>query len=170
MKLSTRGRYSVMALVDLATHQKGRPVTLTDIATRQEISLSYLEQLFGKLRRAGLVRGVRGPGGGYVLNRPADRCRIADIVMAVDEPLNATRCQPGSPEGCRSDQSRCITHDLWQELSNQIYLFLSSVTVADVLENRILGRSGYLKATGAGINIANRPESVQDEERTQALS
>lgn len=143
MRLSTRGRYSVMALVDLAVHQSGRPVTLAEIAERQEISLSYLEQLFGKLRRAGLVKGVRGPGGGYLLARAAESCRISDIVMAVDEPIRVTRCKPGSAEGCRSDRSRCNTHDLWDELGNQIYLFLSSITIADVLANRILGRSGF---------------------------
>ncbi len=130
-----------MAIVDLALHQKGRPVTLAEIAERQEISLSYLEQLFGRLRRAGLVKGVRGPGGGYMLGRAPEDCRISDIIMAVDEPLSATRCKPGSPRGCRSDASRCITHDLWEELGNQIYLFLSSITVADVLDKRILGRS-----------------------------
>ncbi|MFQ5535023.1 MAG: Rrf2 family transcriptional regulator [Sphingomonadales bacterium] len=148
MKLSTRGRYSVMAVIDLAMHQCGKPVTLAEIAERQEISLSYLEQLFGRLRRAGLVKGVRGPGGGYLLNRSAETCRISDIVMAVDEPLKATRCKAGSPKGCRADRTRCVSHDLWEELGNQVYLFLSSITVADVLENRVLGRSGVFNPVG----------------------
>ncbi len=142
MKLSTKGRYAVMAMADLAIRSTGKPVSLADIATRQEISLSYLEQLFGKLRRGGLVKSVRGPGGGYLLSRQASQTRISDIVLAVDEPIKATRCNLGSPKGCRSDERRCITHDLWEELGNQIYLFLSSVSLEDVVLRRVLGRSG----------------------------
>lgn len=141
MKLSTKGRYAVMAMVDLAKHSKGSPVALADIAERQEISLSYLEQLFAKLRRGGLIRSVRGPGGGYLLARPMETTRVSDIIMAVDEPIRATRCKPGSPRGCQSDKSRCLTHDLWEELGNQIHLFLSSVTLDDVTNRRILGSS-----------------------------
>jgi Rrf2 family iron-sulfur cluster assembly transcriptional regulator len=137
MKLSAKGRYAVMALCDLAGQSQGRPVALADIAERQEISLSYLEQLFAKLRRGGLVRSVRGPGGGYLLARGADETRVADIILAVDEPIRATRCSPAQPQGCRSNQTRCLTHDLWEELGNQIYLYLASVTLADVLEGRI---------------------------------
>lgn len=137
MKLSAKGRYAVMAMCDLAGQRSGKPIALADIAERQEISLSYLEQLFAKLRRGGLVRSVRGPGGGYLLARPAGETRIADVVLAVDEPIRATRCSPGQPFGCRSNQSRCLTHDLWEELGNQIYLFLASVTLADVIEGRI---------------------------------
>lgn len=144
MKLSTKGRYAVMAMVDLASHGSGRPVALADIAQRQEISLSYLEQLFAKLRRGGLVRSVRGPGGGYLLAHAADGTRISDIILAVDEPIRATRCAPGSPSGCRSNKSRCLTHDLWEELGNQIHLYLSSVTLADVCARRILGTSGMI--------------------------
>ncbi|MFA5122501.1 Rrf2 family transcriptional regulator [Zavarzinia sp.] len=140
MKLSTRGRYAVMAMVDLAAHSEGgKPVTLADIAERQEISLSYLEQLFGKLRRGELVKSVRGPGGGYVLGRGATETRIADIVLAVDEPIKATRCQLGTSNGCRGNRSRCATHDLWEELSHQIHLYLSSVSLADVVARRVLG-------------------------------
>ncbi|MCF4164527.1 Rrf2 family transcriptional regulator [Zavarzinia compransoris] len=140
MKLSTRGRYAVMAMVDLAAHaEDGKPVSLADIAERQEISLSYLEQLFGKLRRGGLVKSVRGPGGGYVLGRVAEETRIADIVLAVDEPITATRCQLGTSVGCRGNRSRCATHDLWEELSHQIHLYLSSVSLADVVARRVLG-------------------------------
>lgn len=144
MKLSTKGRYSVMAMVDIAAHTEGKPIALADIAERQEISLSYLEQLFGKLRRGGQVNSVRGPGGGYLLARSADETRISDIILAVDEPIKATRCTPPSPLGCKSNKSRCLTHDLWQELGNKISLYLNSVTLADVVEKRILGSSGEL--------------------------
>src|SRR3954471_21439986 len=106
-----------MAMVDLARHAQAKPVSLSDIATRQEISLSYLEQLFARLRRAGLVRSVRGPGGGYRLAKASAETWIADIVLAVDEPLRATRCAgQGSPRGCMLGGERCITHDLWENL------------------------------------------------------
>ena len=137
MKLSTKGRYAVMALVDLAQQSNGRPISLSDVAERQEISLSYLEQLFAKLRRFGLVKSVRGPGGGYLLAIPADEMRICDIVLAVDEPIRATRCAPGAPEGCSSNNERCSTHDLWEALGNHIYQYLSSITVADVCAKTI---------------------------------
>ena len=142
MRLSTKGRYAVMAMVDLAQHGGDGPVCLADIAERQEISLSYLEQLFAKLRRGGLVNSVRGPGGGYLLAHGRDGTRIADIIVAVDEPMHAVRCKPGATIGCRGDRSRCLTHDLWEELSNQIHLYLSSVTLGDVCEKRVLGTSG----------------------------
>lgn len=142
MKLSTKGRYAVMAMVDLARHGGGSPVSLADIAERQEISLSYLEQLFAKLRRRGLVKSVRGPGGGYLLAHDRDETRISDIIVAVDEPIRAVRCTPGEALGCRGDRSRCLTHDLWEELSNQIHLYLSSVSLGDVCEKRVLGTSG----------------------------
>jgi len=142
MKLSTKGRYAVMAMVDLACNSKGTPVSLADIADRQEISLSYLEQLFGKLRKGDLVRSVRGPGGGYMLARDCADVRISDIILSVDEPIKATRCTPGNPNGCRENNSRCLTHDLWNELGNQIYLFLNSVSLDDIVEKRVLGSSG----------------------------
>ena len=144
MKLSTKGRYAVMAMADLATNSTGKPISLAVIAERQEISLSYLEQLFGKLRRGEVVKSVRGPGGGYLLSRAAADIRIADIILAVDEPIKATRCQPGSPFGCRSNKSRCLTHDLWRELGNQIYLYLSSISLADVCNRQVMGTSGVL--------------------------
>ncbi len=137
MKLSTKGRYAVMAIVDLAEQSNGSPVSLADVAERQEISLSYLEQLFSKLRRFGLVKSVRGPGGGYMLARPANELRVCDIVLAVDEPLRATRCTPGSPEGCRVNKDRCATHELWETLGNRIFDFLNSVTIADVCNKTI---------------------------------
>ncbi len=147
MKLSTKGRYAVMAMVDLAMHSDNKPISLADIADRQEISLSYLEQLFAKLRRGGLVRSVRGPGGGYLLAREDTETRISDIILVVDEPIRATRCTPGQPFGCRINKSRCMTHDLWEELGNKDYLYLSSVTVADVVKKQSLGTSGLIRET-----------------------
>ena len=142
MRLSTKGRYAVMAMADLAGHEgANRPVSLAEIAKRQEISLSYLEQLFAKLRKGGLVKSVRGPGGGYRLSRPAADVRVADIILAVDEPMTATRCEPGSPKGCTGTTTRCVKHDLWEELGRQIHVFLSSVSLADVIEKRVLGRA-----------------------------
>ena len=145
MKLSTKGRYAVMAMADLARSSgegaDDPPVRLSEIADRQEISLSYLEQLFAKLRRGGLVVAARGPGGGYRLARPAGDTRIADIIVAVDEPIKATRCKSESPKGCLGRSGRCLTHDLWEELGRQIEVFLESVTLADVLERRVLGRA-----------------------------
>jgi len=133
-----------MAMVDLAMNSQGRPVALADIADRQGISLSYLEQLFAKLRRGGVVCSVRGPGGGYLLAHAIEQTRISDVIRAVDEPTTVTRCRPGSPQGCMPGKGRCLTHDLWEELGNQIHLFLSSVTLADVCNRRVLGKSGML--------------------------
>ena len=161
MKLSTKGRYAVMAMVDMAQHAEGRPVALADIAARQEISLSYLEQLFAKLRRSSLVKSVRGPGGGYLLTRGTDDTRISDIIVAVDEPIRATRCTPGTAAGCRSDKSRCLTHDLWEELGNQIHLYLSSVSLEDVIQRRVLGTSrvfgGLQVEAGLQVEDSRRP-------------
>ena len=148
MKLGAKARYAVMAMVDLACHCNGAPVCLADIAERQEISLPFLEQLFAKLRRSGLVKSVRGPGGGYLLAHHRDDTRIADIILAVDEPIHAVRCTPGAVTGCRIDRSRCLTHDLWEELSNQIHLYLSSVSLGDVCERRVLGTSGLAQREG----------------------
>jgi len=147
MRLSTKGRYAVMAMADLAGHDGGaHPVSLAEIAKRQEISLSYLEQLFAKLRKGALVKSVRGPGGGYRLARPAAELRIADIILAVDEPIQATRCRAGSSKGCMGTTGRCLTHDLWEELGRQIHVFLSSVSLADVVEKRVLGRARACEA------------------------
>ncbi len=142
MRLSTKGRYAVMAMVDLANHSGGTPVALAEIANRQEISLSYLEQLFAKLRKSGLVKSVRGPGGGYLLTLSAENTRISDIILAVDEPIRTTRCLVEASGGCLNlDRDRCLTHDLWEELGNQIHRYLSSVTLADVCQRRVLGSS-----------------------------
>ena len=137
MRLSTKGRYAVMAMVDIASQKGGGPVTLAAIAERQRLSLSYLEQLFHKLRQRGLVKSVRGPGGGYLLARQAAETRVADVILAVDEPIKATRCQSESPFGCQAKAERCQTHELWAELGDQIYRYLSSVTLADVCEHRV---------------------------------
>ena len=155
MKLGTRGRYAVMAMAELAMRTGGaseaQPVTLAEIAARQEISQSYLEQLFGRLRRAGLVRSARGPGGGYRLARPAAELMIADIVVAVDENLRATRCPPGSGKGCMKDAKRCVTHDLWDELGIHIHHFLDAVSLEDVCARRVLGMSGRLTGGSRGL-------------------
>jgi Rrf2 family iron-sulfur cluster assembly transcriptional regulator len=156
VKLSTKGRYAVMAMADLATHSVGKPISLAEIARRQEISLSYLEQLFGKLRRGGLVKSVRGPGGGYLLNRQVTNIPICDIVFAVDEPIETTRCTPGSPTGCLGIEGRCMTHDLWEELGNQIHLYLRSVTLEDVVLGKVLGTSGLFRGRRDGA-----PEAAQ---------
>ena len=141
MRLSTKGRYAVMAMADLARRQgRGeegeRAVSLAEIAARQQISLSYLEQLFARLRRRGLVKSLRGPGGGYLLAGSADATSIADIVMAVDEPLRATRCS-AKGKGCMLKGERCLTHDLWEEMGRQIHGYLASVTLADVVTGRL---------------------------------
>ncbi len=130
-----------MAMADLAKTGGERPVALADIAQRQGISLSYLEQLFAKLRRHGLVVSVRGPGGGYRLAHDAEDTRVSDIILAVDEPIKATRCDPATAAGCTGTGARCITHDLWEELTRQIHIFLSSVSLSDVVHRRVLGRS-----------------------------
>jgi Rrf2 family iron-sulfur cluster assembly transcriptional regulator len=137
MRLSTKGRYAVMAMTDLARREgdAGRGVALADIATRQEISLSYLEQLFARLRRKGLVTSARGPGGGYKLSRPAEQVFVAEIVHAVDEPLRATRCTEG--KGCMVKGERCLTHDLWEDLGRRIEDYLGSVSLADVIGGRL---------------------------------
>jgi Rrf2 family iron-sulfur cluster assembly transcriptional regulator len=149
VKLSTKGRYAVMAMVDLARHAQSKPVSLSDIAGRQEISLSYLEQLFARLRRAELVKSVRGPGGGYRLARASTETRVSEIILAVDEPISATRCTEMGTPGCRTDRSKCLTHDLWEELGNQIHMFLASVTLADVLERKIAPRLAEAPPTPA---------------------
>ncbi|MEI8320675.1 MAG: Rrf2 family transcriptional regulator [Alphaproteobacteria bacterium] len=137
MKLGTRGRYAVMAMVDLAESSHKGPVPLSEIANRQEISLSYLEQLFGKLRQQGLVQSVRGSTGGYILPRSASLISVADIVSAADKPFKATRCSSSKQEGCLQSKSRCKVHHLWEELGSQINGFLQSISLQDVLENKI---------------------------------
>jgi Rrf2 family iron-sulfur cluster assembly transcriptional regulator len=133
MRLTTKGRFAVTAMLDLALHGSGGPVTLAQISDRQKISLSYLEQLFGKLRRGELVESVRGPGGGYHLAREAAQVSIADIIKAVEEPLDSTQC--GGRENCHENQ-RCMTHDLWEELNSTVQGFLSGVTLSQLVERQ----------------------------------
>lgn len=142
MKLTTKGRYAVQAMADIAAAGEGSLVSLPDVAERQGISAGYLEQLFAKLRRAGIVDSVRGVAGGYRLARTADSIHIAEIIEAVDEEIQTTACG-GSPVGCQGASSgggkRCLTHELWDELGRQIDLFLNAVTLKDVIEKRVAG-------------------------------
>jgi len=132
MRLTTKGRFAVTAMIDLAMRGGHGPVTLAQISARQRISLSYLEQLFGKLRRRELVESVRGPGGGYCLAKGAEGVSVADIILAVDEPIDATQC--GGKENCLDDQ-KCLTHDLWASLNARIFDYLQSVTLAQLVKN-----------------------------------
>ena len=139
MRLTTKGRFAVTAMVDLALRQGGGPVTLAEISSRQKISLSYLEQLFGKLRRRALVDSVRGPGGGYRLARDTAGISIAEIILAVDEPIDATQC--GGKENCR-DEQKCLTHDLWATLNDRIFDYLESVSLRQLVEDQRSKESG----------------------------
>lgn len=165
MRLSTKGRYAVMAMADLALNaqsgeRNGKPISLAEVSERQQISLSYLEQLFARLRKAGLVRSARGPGGGYVLARPAAQVFVSDIVLAVDEPIKATRCEMTSGKlganrrlghanrlgreagegaagvGCMPGGQRCLTHNLWEDLGTAIHDYLARVSLDDVIHQR----------------------------------
>ena len=138
MKLSTKGRYAVTALADIALRGGSEPVPLADISERQDISLAYLEQLFVRLRRAGLVASVRGPGGGYRLARPAPDIRIAEVMAAVDERLNAMGCEGAPGDGCGDSKAQCLTHALWEQLSAHVHVFLSRTTLADVIGDRLV--------------------------------
>ena len=130
MRLTTKGRYAVTAMLDLALHQGEGPITLADIASRQGISLSYLEQLFSRLRRRDLVSSVRGPGGGYTLGREPDTIFVAEVITAVDENVDTTRC--GGANNCQNNE-RCLTHDLWHDLSNRIYGYLNQISLLDLM-------------------------------------
>jgi Rrf2 family iron-sulfur cluster assembly transcriptional regulator len=132
MKLTTKARYAVMAMVDIAGQSCENPVTLAEVADRQDISLAYLEQLFCKLRRADIVRSVRGPGGGYCLCRAAHKISVCDIIMAVEEPIKAVRCERGNGAGCVKGL-KCQTHDLWAALDSHIHNYLASITLAEIL-------------------------------------
>ncbi|HEX7812611.1 MAG TPA: Fe-S cluster assembly transcriptional regulator IscR [Burkholderiales bacterium] len=134
MRLTTKGRFAVTAMIDLAMHNGKSPVTLSEISERQKISLSYLEQLFGKLRRRELVSSVRGPGGGYNLAKPTDEVSVADIITAVDEPIDATQC--GGKENCK-DEQKCITHDLWTDLNRHIFEYLRAVTLSELVSKQL---------------------------------
>ena len=133
MRLTTKGRYAVTAMLDLAIHYEQGPITLADISQRQEISLSYLEQLFSKLRKNELVNSARGPGGGYRLSRPAEDVAVAEIIAAVDETVDATRCKR---KGNCQHAERCLTHDLWCDLSDQIFDFLANISLGSLVEKK----------------------------------
>lgn len=155
MRLTTKGRYAVTAMLDLAVHNTKGPITLADISERQGISLSYLEQLFAKLRKTGLVASTRGPGGGYNLGKPAAEIAVSEVIAAVDESVDATRC--GGQKNCQHDLP-CLTHDLWEELNRQIRDFLSGVTLGDLI-NRNVTRE-----------IANRQDVFILQRRNSALN
>ncbi|MFO1033983.1 MAG: Rrf2 family transcriptional regulator [Hyphomicrobiales bacterium] len=150
MKMSTKGRYAVMAMIDIgqqaAADPAARPVPLADIASRQDISQEYLEQLFGKLRRAGLVASARGAAGGYTLARPATDITLAEVIEAVDEPLRVTRCDGDAVEGCVKGE-RCCAHDLWSSLGRQMMYFLESISLDDVVAKRNLALAASIKQT-----------------------
>ncbi len=158
MKLTTKGRFAVTAMIDLAMQPGSGPVTLAEISQRQKISLSYLEQLFGKLRRRALVDSVRGPGGGYCLARGMAQISIADIILAVDEPIDATRC--GGKENCHDGQ-KCITHDLWAKLNELIFDYLGAVTLKQLSDEQ------KAKQNGNGVaQMHDLRETMSRRERT----
>jgi Rrf2 family iron-sulfur cluster assembly transcriptional regulator len=150
MKLTSKGRYAVTAMLDLALHVENGPVTLAGISERQGISLSYLEQLFTRLRKSGLVASTRGPGGGYSLARPAQEIAIAEVVTAVDESVDATRC--GGLGDCQ-DGKRCLTHDLWTELSDQIFSFLSDITLGQLVDQGVAKRAAVETGNDRDVSI-----------------
>jgi len=154
MKLTSKGRYAVTAMLDLALHVDEGPVTLAGISERQGISLSYLEQLFTRLRKHGLVLSTRGPGGGYSLSRSAYEIPVAEVVTAVDESVDATRC--GGLGDCQ-DGRRCLTHDLWTDLSDQIYSFLSEITLGQLVDQGNARRA----AAGNGADISISVEAAE---------
>lgn len=135
MRLTTKGRYAVTAMLDLALHKDQGPINLADISGRQGISLSYLEQLFSRLRKQDLVTSARGPGGGYLLGRAASEISVSDVIRAVDESVDATRC--GGRKNCQGDD-RCLTHDLWEELSQHITGFLQGISLEDLIQRRTI--------------------------------
>jgi len=150
MRLTTKGRFAVTAMIDLAMRDGNGPVTLADISNRQKISLSYLEQLFGKLRRHGLVSSVRGPGGGYRVAKALPQITVADIILAVDEPIDTTRCH--GMQNCRDDQ-KCLTHDLWDNLNKVIFDYLQSVTLSHLV-------TGH---EPSDIVVVRRPEKAESD-------
>ena len=158
MKLSTKGRYAVTAMMDLAIHDREGPVTLSDISSCQGISLSYLEQLFAKLRQTGLVEGVRGPGGGYRLGKPSHQISVADIILAVDEKIDNTRCKGN--KDCNKGE-KCLTHHLWNDLSERLFEFLDGITLSEFIKNPEVRKISQRQDTTAS-RIANMfpPRSI----------
>ena len=158
MRLTTKGRFAVTAMLDIALNEDAKPVTLAGISERQAISLSYLEQLFSRLRKQGLVTSVRGPGGGYRLAKPHNEISVSNIIAAVDELIDATQC--GGQENCH-DTGRCMTHDLWASLNNKILDYLSGVTLAELVENQRQNDAGL---TPAKVHFSPRKTCVAEAE------
>ncbi len=158
MRLTTKGRFAVTAMIDLGLRQHNGPVTLAAISQRQDISLSYLEQLFGKLRRHALVASTRGPGGGYTMGRPMAEVSVADVIYAVDEPLDATQC--GGKENCDNDQ-RCMTHDLWSNLNRVMVDYLDSVTLQQLVDEQ------RERMASKGVNVAMLQDSRRAPRRSE---
>ncbi len=159
MRLTTKGRFAVTAMVDLALRHGEGPVTLSEISQRQKISLSYLEQLFGKLRRRGLVDSVRGPGGGYCLAKDTQQISVADVILAVDEPIDTTQC--AGQENCKEDD-KCITHDLWMKLNEHIFDFLGAVTLKQMVDEQ--------RARGQGVAPLHDMREPGSGDRTPAAA
>ncbi len=163
MRLTTKGRYAVTAMLDLAIHHGNGPITLADIARRQGISLSYLEQLFSRLRKRSLVSSVRGPGGGYSLAREAAKINVAEVISAVDENVDTTRCH--GAHNCQDNQ-RCLTHDLWHDLSDRIYEYLNGISLGDLMNRRgvqeVAGRQDSIGQNGFSLNsLENNAEQAR---------
>ncbi len=152
MRLTTKGRFAVTAMLDLALHSERGPVALASISDRQKISLSYLEQLFGKLRRRALVTSVRGPGGGYNLGKPMDRLSVADIIVAVEEPIDSRQCE--GRENCAGDR-RCLTHDLWEGLNDTVITYLDGVKLAGLVEQERARQQ--MTGTASVVQMKQRP-------------
>lgn len=158
MKLTTKGRYAVTAMLDLSLHDDNGPVSLVEISERQDISLSYLEQLFSKLRRQGLVNSMRGPGGGYSLSRNAEDIAISNIIMAVDENLDVTNCG-NAAGGCAESNKRCLTHNLWMDLSNRIQSFLDDISLQDLMDKRDVLEVAARQNSKQAENLINLPDA-----------
>lgn len=167
MRLTTKGRFAVTAMIDLALRGEEGPVALAGISERQQISLSYLEQLFGKLRRHRLVDSVRGPGGGYCIARPLAQVTVADIIRAVDEPLDATQC--GGRENCH-DEHRCMTHDLWATLNSKMYEYLASVSLADLVAKQKLKLAGQHAVLEDQRRLGPQPRARGGREKVAAVA
>ena len=157
MELTTKGRFAVTAMLDLAIQHSRDPVTLAEISQRQKISLSYLEQLFGKMRRRALVNSVRGPGGGYRLAKDMGRVSVADIIVAVDEPIDSTRC--GGKENCHDDK-KCITHDLWAKLNEHILDYLGAVTLKQLVDDQQAKQNGVAQMQDMRETLPNRDRTT----------
>ena len=161
MRLTTKGRFAVTAMIDLAMQHGSGPVTLAEISGRRKISLSYLEQLFGKLRRHHLVESVRGPGGGYNLARDMGEVSVADIILAVDEPIDATQC--GGKENC-DDDKKCLTHDLWAALNERIFDYLGGVSLRQLVDSQkakeAVRESGVAQVHDMRVTAAKRTTTV----------